>query len=512
MSIIEHVRKLEQGKQGITGLLKKDNRIYVYKISQYMNHLAKHEYLILNGLKKLATYCPHFCKEVELHTLPIHPNFKQSSQNPFEVHPKPLYLDVLLMEYVKDAVSLCDIIRETKIPMSHVMGIMKQIMLAVSAAQDKRKFVHYDLHAMNILVQECYYDDVYVYVLDEDNAISVPTYGFRPVIIDYGFSSSKDLERHPSYISLAYTDSGYASPAFDPIADAKILLVSTAEDFKDYRPQFKYTKKFRNIVKNFFKSLDINWKSGWDKHQDPPIVDQIFKQIQFKHEDSRLFTKYPHICMDIFQSLVQVPYHSNIDGSIQDLKLAYKVFVTEFVKIEQEINNTLYSLYIFRNIIDIASKLKPMYLSGNTEDATLQFQREIFEVVNSIAKFCRLKDIQYSILLCAIYAFAEQLEYQLRHHLDKYLARKQEQYANMEIHTLKHMFAVIDVNFKETYKYNDRTRIHIMDIQREERHTYKCSDEPNAFMDALNELPHYLVGKYILQHYRTNTPAQSPKV
>lgn len=512
MSNIEHVRKLDQGKQGITGLVKKDGTMYVYKISQYMNHLAEHEYLILKGLNEITPYCPHFCKEVDLLKLPIHPNFKQLKQNPFETHSKPLYLYVLLMEYIKDAVPLYNIIKQPKIPMSNVMGLIKQTMMAIIVAQDKRRFVHYDLHAMNILVQECHYDDVYVYVLDQDNAITIPTYGFHPMIIDYGFSSSKDLELHPAYISLAYTDSGYASPAFDPIADAKILLVSTAEDFKECRPNYKYTHKFRNIVKNFFKHLNINWKSGWDKRTESPIIDQIFKQIRSKHETSKLFTKYPHICMDIFQSLVQVPYQSNIEGSVQDLKIAYKVFLKEFVKIEEEINNTFYSLYIFRNVIDIASKVKTVYLQGNTEDAVLQFQRELFEVINSVAKFCRLKDVQFPLLLCSIYAFGEQLAYQLSQYLEKYIVKKYEQYEKMEVISLRHMFAVMDVNFKETYTYNDRTRIHIMDIPSEEKHIYALSDEPEKFIQTLNNIPHYLVGNAILKHFKTNTPTPSPKM
>ncbi len=511
-STIEHVQKLDQGKQGITGLLKKDGKVYVYKISQYMNHLPQHEYLILNGLRQLAHYCPHFCKEVELLKLPIHPNFKKHKQDPFEPHPKSLNLDVLLMEYIEDAVPLYSIIRQTNIPISHVMGLIKQTMMAIIVAQDKKHFVHYDLHALNILVQECYYDDVFVYVLDKENAITIPTYGFRPIVIDYGFSSSKDLEQQPAYISLAYTDAGYASPAFDPIADAKILLVSTAEDFKECRPQFKYTKKYRNIVKNLFKHLEINWKSGWDKRKESPIVDQIFKQIYSKKEDSRLFTKYPHICMDIFQSLVPVPYHSNIEGSIQDLKTAYKVFLKEFLKIEEEINNTFYSLYIFRNILDIASKLKPQYLQGNTEEVVIQFQREIFEVVNSVARFCRLRDIHYSLMLCSIYAFAEQLEYQLANRLQTYMNRKNKEYQQMEVTSLKHMYAVLDMNFKEKYVYNDRTRIHIMDVQREEHHVYPCSAEPTSFVDTLNSLPHYLIGNHIAQHFQTPTPNSSPTI
>ena len=50
---LKHIKKLEQGKQGITGLVEVQDsgEIIVYKISQYMNYLPDHEYNILKGLK-----------------------------------------------------------------------------------------------------------------------------------------------------------------------------------------------------------------------------------------------------------------------------------------------------------------------------------------------------------------------------------------------------------------------------------------------------------------------------
>ncbi len=498
---IEHIKKLDQGKQGITGLLKKDGKVYVYKISQYMNHLPHHEFLILNGLKELTPYCPHFCGEVELIRCPIHPHFKQKEQNPFDTYYKMLELDVLLMEYIEDAVPLYNMVKEKTIPMSVLMGTIKQTLMAILIAQKQRQFVHYDLHAMNVLVKETSFDDVHVYVLGEGNAVAIPTYGFKPMIIDFGFSASKDLENHPAYISLAYTDSGYASPAFDPIADSKILLVSLAEDFKECRPRFKYTTKFRNLVKNFFEKLDISWKSGWDKHKEPPIINQIFEEIQNKQEKSALFSKYPHICMDIFQCLVRVPYQPKIVGTVKELKRAYKVFVHEFRKIETEINNTFYSLYVFRCIMDAALELRDMYFEGRVDEAVLQFQRRIFDAVNTVAKFCTMKNVHYDVLLCAVYALGEQLEYQLQEKLQTYLTRKRSEYQKMRIQSLDYMFAILDVNFKETYTYHDRTRIHVMDMEKGTTRVYSCSEETSEFLETLHQLPHYARGNFLVRHY-----------
>ena len=53
-----------QGKQGVVGIVKDIESSYnfVYKMSQYINYLAKHEALIMNSLNEIAEFCPHFCK------------------------------------------------------------------------------------------------------------------------------------------------------------------------------------------------------------------------------------------------------------------------------------------------------------------------------------------------------------------------------------------------------------------------------------------------------------------
>jgi hypothetical protein len=509
---IEHIKKLEQGKQGITGLAQIEDKVYVYKISQYLNYLTNHEYLILNGLKDIAHFCPHFCTEAKLIRYPIHPNFKDKRQNPFEESKKPIYLDVLLMEYISDSIPLYDIIKQTKIPISNIMGVIKQTLLADIIAQKKKNLVHYDLHSLNVLMRECRYDDVHLYVLDKDNVVTVPTYGYIPVIIDYGFSFSKDLEKNPSYISLAYTDAGYMSPGFDPIADAKIFLVSVSEDLKECRRHNKNILKFRNIVKNFFKTQNINWRSGWDIHKEPPIIDQLFLYIENTEERSELFKKYPHMCMDIMQSMVTVPFQPQIEGSLKQLRKAYQIFVYEFYKIESEIHNSFYSLYVLRNMMDIARSLRDKYMDKDTRDfAIMMFQRELFTVIQKVAKFCVLRNVHFDNLLCALYTFAEQLEYQLHRLLSKYVKRKMLSYQNMTIQSMEHMYAVIDMNFKDSYKYNDRTRVYIWDSVNETRSVVHLSDFSQEEIDQINSLPHCTIGTYLYKYFSPETEAEVDK-
>jgi hypothetical protein len=499
--MFKHIEKLEQGKQGVTGLVSIDDTIYVYKISQFMNHLTNHEHLILNGLADIKEFCPHFCNVLPLKKYPIHYNFCHKDQNPFEECEKPLYLEVLLMEYVKDSLPLYDLIKEPTIPMYHLMSYIKQVMMGIIIAQRTKDYVNYDLHSLNVLMKESRLDDVSLYVLDDENVFAVPTYGFIPVIIDHGFSYSKDILSNPSYISAAYTDMGYMSPAKDTLADAKIFLISLAEDFKECGLT-KSKTKFRNIVKNFFKHIPVKWRSGWDIPTTESIITYISSYITNAHEESYLFDNYSHICMDILQTLIILPYNPHIKGSLRDLRKAYLTLVFEFSKIEKEINSPLYSLYVFRELVDIARPLKNGYMNPETSEQTvLYFKNEMFTSINKILKFCHLKNVNFEHLLCAMFSFSEQLEYQLYHMLNKCMKNKLKIYEAMEIKCIEYMYAILDINFQDTYKYNDRTVLHIYNCKEQVHDVINFSDVEDDMLHAINNTPKHSQGAMLYSLY-----------
>src|SRR5574338_572298 len=255
---ITHIKKLEQGKQGITGLVKIDDITCVYKISQYMNYLVDHEFLILSGLNQLQNKCPHFCKTFGKYLLPIHPNFRNENQDPFDSCDKHIMLNVIFIEYIQDSMSLYNLIKTNDYTFIEILYYIKQVLITIIISQKYKKFVHYDLHSMNVLLDDCDVNKVNVYILDENNTLCVPTLGKQVKIIDYGFSYSKDLGNNPSYISLAYTDAGYMSPAYDSVADVKLFLVSIIEDLIEVfyiNSEYEQFRKYRNIIYNIFKPL-----------------------------------------------------------------------------------------------------------------------------------------------------------------------------------------------------------------------------------------------------------------
>lgn len=495
---MKHIKKLDQGKQGITGLVtsEEDGKKYVYKISQCMNYLTDHEYIILKGLKELNPTCPHFCDSVKHVKLPIHPQFRNVNQDPFAACDKPLELDVLLMEYIPDSIPLYNLIKQKSVPMYQIMACIRQIILAIMIGQKYKKFVHYDLHSMNVLMKDCDIDDVYVYMLDEENIICVPTHGFNPVIIDYGFSTSIDLQKNPLYISLAFTDSGYMAPAFDPFADMKIFLVSVAEDLKESRPKASHTPKFRNIIKNIFKDLDIDWKSGWDKSRDPPLIDNLFNTIYEVCdeciEESKLLCDYASICMDILQSMIILPFKSGTTD-VNVLCNAYALFVKEFVKIEEEISNTFYSLFVFRNIIDFARQEKLVYAT-DPRSSTSRFSDNVFNAIKSVADFCTLSDVDFSILLCSLLTFSEQLEFFLSKMLNDKMVKKFEQYDKCNIANIWKILTIFDMTFKDPYTYTQSSKLHFFNIKEGVRTLIEIDQDIATY---LNKLPQHSRGMYL---------------
>ena len=165
--------------------------------------------------------------------------------------------------------------------------------------------------------------------MDDDNQFCVPTFGYYPVIIDFGFSYSKALENSPIYSSLAHTDVGFMTNQYDEISDAKLLLVSISEEIKRYRSN-ETSIKFRNIIRNIFSPLDIDWESGWDNYNIPGAADHIIEEMEKINTKSKLFDKYPHYCIDLIQTLITLPL---IKLPKDNIKTSYKTMVNEFYKI-----------------------------------------------------------------------------------------------------------------------------------------------------------------------------------
>jgi hypothetical protein len=472
------------GKQGLVGVLKIKNTEYncIFKISQYLNYLVEHEYSVMNSLNDISRYCPHFCQCIGKIKCILDPKCRKSG-NPFNTESKyPIEKDILLLENIKNSNKFYNYIRSEKINDNVIYSIIKQVLLAISIAQKQKKFTHYDLHSFNIMIKKCDKDTVFLYILDEENQYAVCTYGYYPVIIDFGFSYIQDMDNNPLWCSLGHTNVGFMSDRFDWVADPKLFLVSVSYDISKKRNN-KLGKKFNRIVKNLFSNLKIDWDSGWDNQDNYGASDYVTEKLEkYNTNISELFSKYEHYCIDIIQSLIILPLERQ---TYKNIGKAYTVFLKEFVKIENDIVNPFYNLYILKNIVDIARNIRSQYYNSETRNkAIIQFRQKIQEVIQKITKFCNPKNVHYEKMLCSLLILARNSEGMLYNIIKNRMKSKEKQYKKLPVHSVEQIYAIIEVNIPDTYIYNKNTIIHVIDSASKNTHEFNLNDND---IEKINE-------------------------
>ena len=492
------------GKQGLVGLMKlKDDKDakYVFKVSQYINYLAQHENAVMSGLSSLASYCPHFCKCFGTVSCDVDPKCRKEG-NPFDVRTKyPITKDVLLCEFIEKSCKFYNYIRAVdRVPESVLYSSVKQVLMAINLAQKKKRFSHYDLHSFNIMMRKCNPDTVLVYAVDEENQFAVPTYGHYPVIIDYGFSFIEDMNDGPLWTSLAHTDVGFMSDRFDWVADPKLFLVTVSGEIKEKRKS-KDSRKFRRIVRNIFSPLDIDWDAGWDKDEARSAADCVTEMVADYNPGSLIFEEYDHYCIDIIQSLVVLPLEEQKYTNIHE---SYKVFVSEFMKIENQISSPYYNIYILQGVIDAVRYVRAGYMSDDTRiDAVRVFRRRVMSRVNEVAKFCRLDDVHFEKMICSILVFSRCVEGVLYDAVTARMDEKKRAYRKLPLQSVEQIYAAIEVNLPDKYVYSPETTIVILDsCEREAKRISLTSDQSNA----VNNLHPLCRGTAIYDIYRGKAP------
>ena len=463
------------GKQGLVGLLRPTKDInshkplkFVFKISQYINYLVQHEYTVMKGLNEISPYCPHFCKAVGTLLCEIDPAARKVG-NPFQITTKhPIEKEILLTEYVDNSSKLYNYIRSDRVHERVIYSAIKQVLMGIAIAQRKKRFTHYDLHSYNIMMKKCNKDVVFLYVLDDENQFCVPTHGHYPVIIDFGFSYIDDLDDGPAWPSMAHTDVGFMSDRYDPIADPKLFLVTVATEMRQMRNN-KKSNKFRRIVKNMFGKLKIDWESGWDNVDEKGASDFVTEMLHGHSIHSNLFDNYDHYCVDLIQSLIILPLEEQKYGNINQ---SYQGFLKEFVKIEHEIGNPFYNLYILKGIVDIAREVRVDYLRGgkSRKSAIKYFRESIYERVSCVANYCRPKDIHFERMLCSLLCLSRNIEGILFDVVEARMSEKRRNYDRLPLQSTEQIYGAIEVNMPDKYVFNKNTTVFVMDCRKE-----KCS-------------------------------------
>ena len=485
---LEFKQTFSHGKQGLVGLMtsKKDpSKKYVFKLSQYINYLIEHEYTVMKGLNRLSRFCPHYCKVYGTISCKVDPT-KRKEGNPFDKKAKrKITKEVLLMEHIDKAPKLCSYINSSRIPEDILYSSIKQVLMAVSIAQQKKRLSHYDLHSDNVLMKRCDKDLVFLYVIDEKTQFLVPTHGHYPVIIDFGFSYIDDMDDDYLWASMGHTEVGFLSDRYDWVADPKLFLVSISSEIKEQRST-KKSKKLRRIVKNMFHPLSIEWDCGWDNVDDYSTSDFLTEMLEEISQRSSLFSEFEHYCIDLLQSLVILPLENR---SYDNLYESYNAFLDEFLKIEDQLSNKFYLLYILQGIVNAAREEQTNYHHADRRRSAIsRFRKAVYERIDEVSNFCQPRDIHFEKMLCSLLVLGKNIEGVYFRAMKEKMKQKHKEYSKLPLESTNQVFACIESNIPDTYVYNDNTTVFMFDCINEKCVPFDLNKDEVSELNSMHAL------------------------
>jgi hypothetical protein len=489
----------KKGKQGVLGLLKnnRNGKNYVYKMSQHLDFLIEQEFNVLVGLNSIRDFCPHFCKTLGKFQTRIS-QFYRKKDNPFDIDgDKVVNTDVLLIENIENSRKLYRYIKNEDVNPEIVMSLVKQTLLATVIANEKINFTHYDLHSNNVLIKKCNPNTVFLYILDDDRTYLVPTYGYYPVIIDFGFSYNKNCDAKPLYSGLAHTNIGFLTTMNDKNADAKLFLTSVSYEMSRNK-KCDISSEFRYLVKKIYKNCDIDMECGWDNAGDNKlsISDMLLKKMKHQFKRSPFFKEQGCYIVEMLESLVILPMKPReTEHTIEDMT---GVIVTEFMKIEKEISSEFVKMYIFKIIIESTRKYRKEYIQGGTSrnDAVKFFREDIIEAIDSMTKFCNPK-INWEKLLCALLCISKTIEKYCYEKMSNTIADKKADYNNMLLKNTCEIYEALEANIPSHFEFDKDTVVYVWNSQDENSYIFK---PPENLIEQINNKHPYDRGTILYKY------------
>lgn len=481
--------------QSITGIFRIKNTEHkcVFKLSNSINNIISHEYLVSQDINTLDKHCPNFCRSIGI--IECNVDMNNNSENPFHIEKNDkksiVKKLVILYEYINGK-SLSRMIRSTSVKDTVIISIIKQVSLSLCIAQRECEFTHYDLHTDNILVMSCGIDDNFLYVVNETNQFIVPSRGYYPVIIDYGYSYTKNLNNLPFWNTFKFSDVGICPNQPNFLHDIKRFIISISRLFMKYKhtPNSMILKR---IISNLFYDIDeLNYKSGLVPYTNHEPMLRYMSELNC--DKSILFKSYMIYCLDILQSLVILPFEKH---KTTDMKISFNTFINEWIKIENQLNSNKLKLHILNSITQRAITCRGDYYDSKTrQTAITEFRRNIYTDVNQVLSFCKLDGIDFEKMLCSLYVFSQSIEGILFDISEKCKEYKQELTNIMEIKNTENFFCVFDVNLSDGYIYNKNSKVVILE---EPITTVKLSEE---ILDDINDIMSLTRGTYIYDNFK----------
>jgi hypothetical protein len=503
---VERVFK-SQGKYGITGLAtyNEDPTIkFVFKISKYNDNNTQHEHNIMCALGDMRTFCPHFCNSIGLVKCAIGSLSKKLKSFDEPTGNIDFKTDILLCEFL-GRMDMELFIKDLGHSDFEVLSVLKQLILGLSMAQKSHKLTHYDLHLKNVMIGNCGKDDVFVYVIDENNQFCVPTHGHFPIIIDYGFSYVENEVSPMLLASMEHANYGYTSCDFDEIADIKRVLYNVCTSVRKYRNSPSITAEFdklEQIVKNIFVCKRSDIYSGLTKYKDCDAYQNVIDVVKPFPIESTIFGKHIITCIDLIQQLICLPVCDMHVNKI-DLIRAHVCVDAEWAKIERVFSKkeSAKMIGVFKAMIDAAKEVKNDYVSdidSSRGKAICSFKKSFYTQTAEVCKFFNPKDVNFDILLCSLFIYSTYIETEFFRVSDRIKKMRQKKRAKMMISQPEQIYGALEANFKDPFKFKEGVTVHIFDRVKKEKAVYTPTQNQ---CDDINKVHNLSKGTFIYDSF-----------
>lgn len=443
---------IEESRTFILNTCHPSRNFIIYKIGIETPFLSTHEYLVAVSLYIYTSkFLPNFVRPYtflkDIETSP-------KEKNPFEITSNHHPNDLILMEYIYSCTTLATLIEsKPKLSFDTINSLINQLMIAILIAQNKVDFCHNDLHFDNVLISKCIKRTFMIYVFFTEgskipNFALIPTYGYYPVIIDYGFSYTKHLMNKNLYIGIHQDNKGYISHRFDKFTDFKTMLVRLNYSGYKFKDDNNHTRKmFNQDVYRIFKNIPIDHQTGWDKIKEKSISKKliytirpfIFNFIQKEHtrtsfncslaESKNKFEfidTYEALVVDIICSLIILPLKSK---PYEDLAENIELFLEEWIKIEKWLSDKYQKIYTLKHIVQLISD--GIWKDESNEEIIYEFKRNVFKIMDSISSNITLSNVHFENLYKSILNLSTCFEGLMYEYDLKCITRKTKEWESM---------------------------------------------------------------------------------
>ena len=526
----EYINKL--GNYGIVGKLVVnlvvDNPIHqseslvIFKFSNRVDYLTDHEVTVLKDLTKVRKFLPHVVGYYGDRLLPISETFFDQGKTRIKNDPfnsssvqeneqkeekgeegiQTIPQRVLFQEYIKGESFYSILLKNNQ---RVINSQLLQLLLVLEVAQNLISFVHYDLHAENILLVRCSIDDLFLFKI-RGRFYLVPTFGYYPKIFDAGLSYSVSVATKKLCSSITNYHQGFQPVIFDPIQDIHHLLLSTFYLLEEGNQIYS---TLSNLTKIIFSSLPIWRRKGW-KDLPHDIERIVLKKISIESDaySDPFFANYDSSILAIINSLISLPF---VEGETSFILTSNKKSGNE--KVEKNVEVWSVFLREFNALIKMKSDgEKKKQLSPQKK---LHLLKVIVETIQTLGINIRQKDIQAGFdqllnfeevklkrLSSALIFLSKKLSANYYYLLKDHQALLNRKYLDLSISSPLDLYLFLAKNLTPHFIVTPLSNVYLWDADTQSYSYFSCRILEDSQLKEINELNFLTKGEKIAKLLR----------